>query len=286
MNRDNIWEKYYKSDQNVARDNSNWTSFSVMMPIDNGMRFVGYNCSHLLDSGKQVHRGTRIQLIIPKDLMVCLVFHGRFVHSGAAQTDNQEDYRWFSYVEKIDINKRVKRNRKDAGLSKGVIHRDTFKLCDSDCELCKNSEEVNIDLNDLVVNEGCGIYKGMYGDQKKVFGNLNDLGWELHFGRSLKENEEYFIAIEKLKGNILKEENEGLWKGISNTRRQAFKFDELQNKDYGEKKMMEIVSNLIERCLGQIELEGSSLLRNKKISSSGSCLLEEQEPHRDYSTNT
>lgn len=148
MDHESIWEKYYCNRE--RRDNKDWNSYSVIMPIDSGMRLVVYNSSHLLQKENGVcwvHRNTRRQLIIPKDVMMSVIFHGRLVHSGAAIQNNSTDYRWFSYFDVIDEDGKPRRNLKDPGESGGIIHTDCFEVCGVDCDVC--GKDNNVEWNSL-----------------------------------------------------------------------------------------------------------------------------------------
>jgi hypothetical protein len=159
MNYDDIWSKFY-ANETERRDNSNWMAYSVILPIESGMRFIVYNCSHLLHSGDVVHRSTRVQLIIPANVLVGIIFHGRLVHAGAAQENDKMDYRWFNYVEKKNRNTTIDRRKVS-----GKIMTTPCTLCPSDCKKCAGvNEEGKFDINisDLMVTEGNGIYNGLY----------------------------------------------------------------------------------------------------------------------------
>lgn len=114
------------------------------------------------------------------------------------------------------------------------------------------------------------------------FGDLENLGWKLCFGETQSQIEECLKSKDELMINIPKMDN--LWEGISNTNRQAFKFDKHVSckKHFGEEKMKIIIGKMLDKHMGRHEITGSSLLRN--MSNSGRFILDEQEPHRDYKT--
>ena len=303
----NSFQSIYK-DTKELKDWDDWHYYSMFHTLFQSFSTVVYSYSHKLADNEVVHRCTRTKINFPEYANCILVLHGRLVHSGSASKfenalsyNQSHDVRLFSYLSKVptksDKRQTEKNRRKSRRISlemytnhkeEGEVDTSTFKLCGEDCKVCKkqkSSKELNIEQILLHKQSKAGPFTK--GQPRIVTGDLKDLGWAIYTGMDVNKSSYKIDLTTQIRRLVDKPKTN--WYGINNTKRCAFKID---NLTINEPNAVETEYDTIFKLFDEIKTDVLHKIRplGKKITLDKRALLanfgvvKEQKPHRDFSS--
>ena len=269
-----------------------WNLFSCIHstggdPFD----FIVYNSSHMLKNNETLNTSSRIRIKFPKKGSYFIVFHGRLIHNGAEAITDQESgkiihsARMFSYLRVPDHNAHFNGNMRSSGrlknnsinLNYNQVDRHSFQVA-KDSLQGNHGQVIQLPPNFSIVSK----HKI---NMQPVIGNMNLDGWEVYEGINFNSNELKGHSNEMM--NLITDSPKN-WFGISSTNRKMIVISSLEvmvsNIRVKYPLLYRAFKNLLENFLRRIpyleevEMDNQAILANMGQ-------LEEQEPHRDYSSD-
>ena len=293
----------------LLKDWNKWHYYSMFHSLYQSFSTIVYTYSHKICDEGIIHRCTRTKINFPNHANCLLLIHGRLIHSGseskfenALSYNQSHDVRLFSYIFKDPDKKEMgknKNNRKSKRLGldmytnhlqEGEVDTNTFKLCGSDCVLCKEripNKEIDISKIYNEHQRDVGDVSYRYTDPLLLAGDLDKLGWAVYTGVDISKSV-YRVALSNQIRRIVGKSKTN-WYGINNTKRCAFKIDNLLlneansiEKEY--KCVYDLYTDIKKKVLIKIPQlkNGLSLQKSALLANFG--ILDEQRPHRDYSS--
>ena len=225
--------------------------------------------------------------MFPKNSSYFIIFHGRLVHSGDSSiiNDNGEvmkSPRLFSYLTVPDHNASFNGNCRTtprllnykSRLKEGKVDRDTFSMM-------KASD--NVETLSIKLPSNTSDVKTNMKTVQPVIGNMNLDGWEVYQG--INFNREFLKNHSSDLYQLIESKNKD-WKGISSTNRKIFIISDVStvnNIFKSNRSLYNAFNDILKLRLRKIPyLEEVKMDKMAILANTGK--VDEQEPHRDYST--
>ena len=282
------YEKFYNHDQQIVGYDK-WNQFSVIHSTPGyKFNFVAYNCSHRLKNEEEVDPYSKIVIKFPENSSYFIVFHGRLVHNGDKSIIEEDNsvklaVRLFSYLN-VPLHNVMSNSRRTSkrlrnytsNIKEGTVDTSSFKF----------------DVNSRISNEDSHIVELPEYDVDKsnnsnlipVAGNMTEFGWEVYRGvefdnRKIKKFKNDCNKLIKLHGSKFNK--------INQTERSSYDMATLEsqmNKSISSLRSIYQTFNDMQHSflrkipyLDEVELHRKLVLCNM-------AYVEEQIPHRDYSS--
>jgi len=299
---------YFYGKTKLLKDWKDWHYYTMFHTLFQSFSTVVYTYSHKICDKGIIHRSTRTKINFPSHANCLLLIHGRLIHSGseskfenALSYNQSHDVRLFSYIFK-DPNynnneaKKTTRRSKRLGLDmytnhlkEGEVDTNTFNLCGSDCVLCKEiTPNKEIDISKIFIEKGMNVGDFPFSVEPLLLtGDLDKLGWAVYTGVDITKSSYRIDLSSQIRRIVGKPKTN--WYGINNTKRCAFKIDNLLLNEANSIEteyncVCKLFKDINQRILSNIPQLGKGINLQKSALLANFGLLDEQRPHRDYSS--
>ena len=281
------FKNHYSITQQINNYDS-WNQFSVIHNTPgNKFNFIVYNASHQLKNKEIVNPQTKVEIMFPKIGSYFIVFHGRLVHSGGSSiksSDGQveKSSRLFSYLS-VPLHNVIPRSS-----------RRSKRLTNYTTNIRENTVDTNsfqFDIKSL--QRDLPVYTIKLPEHSDnnitncpipVAGNMIEHGWEVYKG--IDYNKRVFKSFNQDISKLITDHASKFSK-ISQTNRSSFDISTLDarlNKSIMSlKALYRVFNDMLQTFLRKIPYLDEAL-QNKQIVLCNMGDVDEQIPHRDYSS--
>ena len=299
---------YFYGKTKLLKHWKDWHYYTMFHSLYQSFSTVVYTYSHKISDKGIIHRSTRTKINFPNHANCILIIHGRLIHSGseskfenALSYNQSHDLRLFSYIFKDHNHNEVGSNnttRKSQRLGldmytnhlkEGEVDTSTFNLCDSDCVICKEKiPNKDIDISKIFEHRNLAVGDSTYSsDPIFLTGDLDKLGWAVYTGVDISKSTYRVDLSSQIRRIVGKPKTN--WYGINNTKRCAFKIDNLLLNEASSIEteyncVYKLFNDIKNKVLIKIPQLGKGINLQKSALLANFGVLDEQRPHRDYSS--